>query len=71
MNTSMLRALAQAYAERRIDRRTYIHERRRLIDEAVAGIPSQMPQVLQTKPAVLNETDSTIELPRRHFEDPR
>lgn len=48
MSMSLLRRLAQAYAERRIDRRTYIHERRRLIDEAVAGRESEPPRALQT-----------------------
>jgi hypothetical protein len=43
MSESLLRALARAHAEQRIDRRTYIKERRRLIDEAVAGIESHPP----------------------------
>ena len=50
MTESLLRMLARAHAEQRIDRRTYIVERRRLIDEAVAGIVSQPPPGLETPP---------------------
>ncbi len=50
MTESLLRMLARAHAEQRIDRRTYIVERRRLIDEAVAGIASQPPKVVETAP---------------------
>jgi len=50
MTDSLLRMLARAHAEQRIDRRTYIIERRRLIDEAVAGIASQAPQGLEAAP---------------------
>ncbi|HMM76779.1 MAG TPA: hypothetical protein PJ986_13790 [Gammaproteobacteria bacterium] len=64
MNTSLLRRLAQAYAEQRIDRRTYIHERRRLIDEAVAGVDSEPPRVLAPGEPTLSAIDRTIELPR-------
>ena len=64
MSTSLLRRLAQAYAEQRIDRRTYIHERRRLIDEAVAGIDSEAPRVLAPSEPTLSAVDQTIELPR-------
>lgn len=64
MTLSLLRRLAQAYAEQRIDRRTYIHERRRLIDEAVAGIESQPPRVLEPDEPTLTAVDQTIELPR-------
>ena len=65
---SLLRQLAKAYAEQRIDRRTYIHERRRLIDEAVAGIESARPQVLEPVPANLTETDVTVKLTRDDLE---
>ena len=68
MSKSLLRALAQAYAEQRVDRRTYIHERRRLIDEAVAGIDSAPPAVLEPSPSSLDPTDVTIQLPR-HLAD--
>ena len=64
MSTSLLRRLAQAYAEQRIDRRTYIHERRRLIDETVAGIESEPPRVLMPSEPTLSAVDQTIELPR-------
>lgn len=64
MSTSLLRQLAQAYAELRIDRRTYIHERRRLIDEAVAGIESKPPRVLEPSAPTLSAIDVTLELPR-------
>lgn len=64
MSMSLLRRLAQAYAEQRIDRRTYIHERRRLIDEAVAGIESLPPRVLEPAAPTLSEADVTIKLPR-------
>lgn len=50
MTDSLLRMLARAHAEQRIDRRTYIVERRRLIDEAVAGIDSQPPSIVQVAP---------------------
>jgi hypothetical protein len=50
MTDSLLRMLARAHAEQRIDRRTYIIERRRLIDEAVAGVVSQPPKVLEAAP---------------------
>ncbi len=64
MSKSLVRALAQAYAEQRIDRRTYIRERRRLIDEAVAGIESRPPRVLEPAAPTLSPTDVTVELPR-------
>jgi hypothetical protein len=64
MSMSLLRQLAQAYAEQRIDRRTYIHERRRLIDEAVAGIDSVPPRVLDPPEPTLSSIDVTLEIPR-------
>ncbi|MCC7121974.1 MAG: hypothetical protein IT493_10500 [Gammaproteobacteria bacterium] len=64
MSTSLLRRLAQAYAEQRIDRRTYIHERRRLIDETVAGVEPAPPRVLVPEQPTLSEIDMTLELPR-------
>lgn len=64
MSMSLLRQLAQAYAEQRIDRRTYIHERRRLIDEAVAGIDSAPPRVLDPPEPTLSSIDATLEIPR-------
>ena len=64
MSMSLVRALAQAYAEQRIDRRTYIRERRRLIDEAVAGVESHPPRVLEPAAPTLEPTDVTIQLPR-------
>lgn len=69
----MLRALAQAYAEQRVDRRTYIRERRRLIDEAVAGIESVLPAVLEPSHSSLDPTEVTIQLPREiadEFQEP-
>lgn len=50
MAESLLRALSRAHAEQRIDRRTYIVERRRLIDEAVAGIESLPPAGVEQAP---------------------
>jgi hypothetical protein len=50
MTESLLRALARAHAEQRIDRRTYIKERRRLIDEAVAGMESRPPVGIEAPP---------------------
>lgn len=64
MSMSLLRRLAQAYAEQRIDRRTYIHERRRLIDEAVAGVDSLPPRVLAPSEPTLSAIDQTLEMPR-------
>ncbi len=68
MSTSLLRRLAQAYAEQRIDRRTYIHERRRLIDEAVAGVDSKPPQALEGYAPASSLLEQTIALPREEDE---
>jgi hypothetical protein len=73
MSKTLLRALAQAYAEQRVDRRTYIRERRRLIDEAVAGIESAPPAVLEPARSSLDPTDVTIQLQREvadEFQEP-
>jgi len=66
MTDSLLRMLARAHAEQRIDRRTYIVERRRLIDEAVAGIVSQPPEVLASAPAaeIPSHLGDTVHLTR-------
>ena len=63
MTPSYLQQLSKAYADRLIERRTYILERRRLIDEAVAGVDSQPPHIPQPRQN-LEETDATLELPR-------
>ncbi len=62
-----LRELCAAYVSEAIDRRTYILERRRLIDEAVAGKPSAPPAIPEPfePEATMMDLDSTMQLPRR------
>jgi hypothetical protein len=62
-----LRELCAAYVSETIDRRTYILERRRLIDEAVAGKPSAPPAIPEAfePEATMMDLDSTMQLPRR------
>ena len=71
VTTGYLRDLCQAYATDKVDRRTYIRERRRLIDEAVAGKPSEPPAVpedFQPEATVVN-LDATMQLIHRVGED--
>jgi len=63
-----LRELCAAYVNETIDRRTYILERRRLIDEAVAGKPSAppaIPEPFEPDATAMMDLDSTMQLPRR------
>ncbi|MGD9601107.1 MAG: hypothetical protein AB7O21_07760 [Gammaproteobacteria bacterium] len=63
-----VRALARRYAEGRLERRTYIVERRRLIDDIVAGRVDPLrpvtPPAVPPAPCTLGEADATLELPR-------
>lgn len=67
-----LRDLCQAYATAKIDRRTYIRERRRLIDEVVAGKPSAppaIPEEFQPEATFVN-LDATMQInPGAHEDD--
>jgi hypothetical protein len=62
-----LRELCAAYGSETIDRRTYILERRRLIDEAVAGKPSAPPAIPEPfePEATMMDLGSTMQLPRQ------
>ena len=66
-----LRELCQAYATERIERRTYFLERRRLIDELVAGKPSAPPAIPEDfePEATMINLDATMQLPRRLLEE--
>lgn len=66
-----LRELCQAYVTERIERRTYILERRRLIDEIVAGKPSAPPAIPEEfePEATMINLDATMQLPRRLLEE--
>lgn len=68
---SLVRTLARAHAEGRVDRRSYVRERRRLIDGIVSGdIACQESRILPPEPegaaptSTLGEFDATIELKR-------
>ncbi|MSQ69182.1 MAG: hypothetical protein EXR83_13525 [Gammaproteobacteria bacterium] len=61
-----LQELCSAYAAEAIDRRTYIRERRRLIDGAIADLtlaPPNIPEAFKPDATVI-DLDATIELPR-------
>ena len=66
-----LRDLCRAYATERIERRTYILERRRLIDELVAGKPSAPPAIPEEfePEATMINLDVTMQLPRHLLEE--
>jgi hypothetical protein len=71
VTSGFLRDLCQAYVTDKVDRRTYIRERRRLIDEAVAGNPSAPPAIpedFQPEATVVN-LDATMQLIHRVGED--
>lgn len=61
-----LQELCRAHAAEAIDRRTYIRERRRLIDGAIAGLtlaPPNIPEAFKPDATVI-DLDATVELPR-------
>lgn len=62
-----LKILCDAFYGDHIDRRTFIRERRRLIEEAIAGVPSAPPAIPDDfdPDATLINLDSTVRLPRR------
>ncbi|MSR14666.1 MAG: hypothetical protein EXR86_08910 [Gammaproteobacteria bacterium] len=71
---SVIRDLARAYADGKVDRRSYVLERRRIIDEIVSNTrvleepPLKSPEVtpIEEKPpeSKLGNFDSTLEIPR-------
>ena len=71
LTAQYLRDLCQAYTTERIERRTYILERRRLIDELVAGkasAPPAIPEEFEPEATMIN-LDATMQLPRRLLEE--
>ncbi len=61
-----LQELCSAYARELIDRRTYIRERRRLIDDTIADrplAPPAIPAEFQSE-VTLIDVDATLEIPR-------
>lgn len=66
---SLVRALARRFAEGTLERRTYVVERRRVIDAIAAGeleLPADLPGSVPAKEApiacTLTEMDATVEL---------
>ena len=61
-----LKVLCDAFNGDHIDRRTFIRERRRLIEEAVAGVRSAPPAVPEDfdPDASAIDLDTTVRLPR-------
>lgn len=61
-----LKVLSDAFFGDHVDRRTFIRERRRLIEEAVAGVQSAPPAVPEDfdPDATLISLDTTVRLPR-------
>lgn len=61
-----LKRLCDAYHADQVDRRTFIRERRRLIDESVAGqasAPPAVPADFDPNDSII-DLDSTVRLPR-------
>lgn len=71
LTNGYLRDLCQAFATSKIDRRTYIRERRRLIDEAVAGVASAPPAIPEEfePEATFVSLDATMQINHRTQED--
>ena len=61
-----LKILCDAFFSEHVDRRTFNRERRRLIEEAVAGVKSAPPAVPEDfdPDATLISLDTTVRLPR-------